>query len=99
VDAAKGHIDTWWEGEDIDEESNLSHITKAIASLTVMRDAMIQGKFTDDRPPSTNLATVKKRLQAAVDAIFERIPEAKPAFTETSNPSGNKNDATPPARS
>lgn len=90
VDAAKGHIDCWWEGEDDDDESKLCHITKAIASLTVMRDAMVQNKFVDDRPPSTNLKEVKARLQSAVDAIFERIPDAKPAFTELDSPSGNK---------
>lgn len=90
IDAAKGHIDCYWEGEDIDDESKLSHITKAIASLTVLRDAQIQGKCVDDRPPATNLADVKRRLQEAVDLIFERIPEAKPAFLETTNPSGNK---------
>lgn len=83
IDAAKGHLDCWWEGEDIDPDSGLSHITKAIASLTVLRDAMIQEKFLDDRPPKTkNLEKVKADLQKAVDAIFERIPEAKDAFLE-----------------
>lgn len=93
IDAAKGHLDCWWEGEDIDDESGLSHITKAMASLTVLRDAMVQKKMVDDRPPATDMKDVKARLQQAVDLIFERIPEAKPAFTETSNPSGNKGGA------
>lgn len=82
IDAAKGHIDQWWEGEDIDEESSLSHITKAMASLAVMRDAMIQGKFVDDRPPKTDLKALRKELQSAVDSIFKRVPEAKPAYLE-----------------
>ena len=82
VDAAMGHIIQWWEGEDIDADSGLSHITKAIASLTVLRDAMIQDMMTDDRPPKANLDKLRSELQAAVDGIFERIPEPKPAFTE-----------------
>ncbi len=82
VDAAKGHIDQWWEGEDIDEESKLNHLVKAIASLVVLRDAMIQGKWVDDRPPKTDLDALRKNLQEAVDGIFERIPEAKDAFLE-----------------
>ena len=45
VDAAMGHITQYWEGEDIDPDSGLSHITKALASLAVMRDAMINQKF------------------------------------------------------
>lgn len=82
VDAAKGHIDQWWEGEDIDEESKLNHLVKAIASLVVLRDAMIQNKWVDDRPPKTDLDTLRKDLQEAVDGIFERIPEAKDAYLE-----------------
>ena len=82
IDAAKGHMDQWWEGEDIDEESGLSHITKAIASLTVLRDAMIQGKCLDDRPPKTDLDEFRATLQVAVDGIFERHPEAVPAYVE-----------------
>jgi hypothetical protein len=64
-DATMRHVIAWWEGEDIDPDScaideatgqpdlttGASHITKAIASLVVLRDAMIQGMVTDDRPP------------------------------------------------
>lgn len=50
-DAAQRHINGWWEGEDIDPDSQLSHVTKAITTLVVLRDAMIQGMLTDDRPP------------------------------------------------
>ncbi len=50
-DATMRHMIAWWEGEDIDADSNLSHVTKAICSLVVLRDAMIQKKFNDDRPP------------------------------------------------
>ena len=52
-DAQNRHTDAWWEGEDIDPDSGLSHITKAIATLVVLRDAMIRGNFEDDRPPSS----------------------------------------------
>lgn len=50
-DAAMGHLMSWWEGEDIDRESRLSHVTKAITSLVVLRDSMLMGNFEDDRPP------------------------------------------------
>lgn len=50
-DGVNRHITAWWEGEDYDPDSGLSHITKAITSLIVLRDAMIQDKWTDDRPP------------------------------------------------
>jgi Domain of unknown function (DUF5664) len=51
-DAVVGrHLTDWWEGTDIDPDSGLHHIDKAIAGLMVMRDSMLQGNFVDDRPP------------------------------------------------
>jgi len=82
VDAAMGHIMQWWEGEDIDSDSGLSHVTKAIASLVVLRDAMMQLELVDDRPPEGNLADLRPDLQEVVDRLFERIPEPKEPFTE-----------------
>lgn len=82
VDAAKGHIDCFWEGQDIDPDSGLHHITKAMASLVVLRDAMIQNKFVDDRPPKTDVDAMAAELQQRVEEIFERYPDAKPAFLE-----------------
>lgn len=49
-DATMRHLMRWWEKEDIDPDSSVSHITKAICSLMVLRDGMIQGVMTDDRP-------------------------------------------------
>ncbi|QNP78398.1 dATP/dGTP diphosphohydrolase domain-containing protein [Agrobacterium tumefaciens] len=82
VDAAMGHIMQWWEGEDIDADSQLSHITKAISSLVVLRDAMIQQQLNDDRPPKANLEAVRTELQRVVDEMFEKYPEGVEPYTE-----------------
>ena len=82
VDAAVGHIVQYWEGEDIDADSQLNHITKAIASLVVLRDAAIQGMLTDDRPPKGNLDVVRADMQNVVDKLFEKYPEFVAPFTE-----------------
>lgn len=79
TDAAMGHIMQWWEGEDLDPDTNLSHITKAIASLVVLRDAMIQDRLNDDRPPKANLYKVRTEMQSVVDDMFKRYPEPKQA--------------------
>lgn len=50
-DATMRHLIAWWEGEDVDPDSGLSHITKAMCSLAVCRDAMMRGNLIDDRPP------------------------------------------------
>jgi hypothetical protein len=53
VDGAIRHIFDWWEGEDNDSDAQIeiNNISKAITSLCVLRDAMIQGNYIDDRPP------------------------------------------------
>ncbi len=49
-DAAKRHLTAWWEGEDIDPDSGIHHVVKAMASLFVVRDGMHMGNCIDDRP-------------------------------------------------
>lgn len=82
TDAAKGHIDQWTEGEDLDPDSRLSHITKAICSLVVLRDAMINNKLVDDRPPKANLDAVRDELQTRVEELFDKYPNPVPAYVE-----------------
>lgn len=82
IDASIGHIAQWWEGEDIDPGSGLCHITKAIASLVVLRDAMLQDMLTDDRPPKARLDKIRADLQATVDNLFQDFPTSVPPYTE-----------------
>lgn len=80
-DATFRHLFQWWEGEDIDPDSGLSHVTKAITSLIILRDAMIAGNFVDDRPPKAPEGWLRE-LQAIVEGLFEKYPDCVPAFTE-----------------
>lgn len=75
-DATMRHLLSWWEGEDTDPDSGMSHITKAITSLVVLRDAMIQGKVTDDRPPRS--ADFYKRLNELAGQILDRHADKSP---------------------
>ena len=75
-DAAAGHLMDWWEGDDIDAESGLSHVTKAIASLTVLRDAMLQGKLTDDRPPRSKV--FKRDFNPLAAEVLDRHKDKSP---------------------
>lgn len=74
-DAALRHLMDWWEGTDIDPDSGLSHVTKALACLTVLRDAEINGMLEDDRPPGQplHLAYLNKRAAELID----KYPDAK----------------------
>jgi len=82
VDAAMGHVMQWWEGEDKDPDSGLSHVTKAICSLVVLRDAMIEDMLNDDRPPKADLHALREDMQNVVDRIFEDHPEPRPPHVE-----------------
>jgi hypothetical protein len=75
-DAAMGHLMDWWEGDDVDEESGLSHVTKAIASLVVLRDAMMQEKLTDDRPPRS--LVFKRNFNELAAEIIKRHEDKSP---------------------
>lgn len=75
-DAACGHLADWWEGQDIDSESGLSHVTKALASLVVLRDAMLQGMMTDDRPPRSKV--FKSDFSPMTAEIIDRHKDKNP---------------------
>ncbi len=80
-DAANRHLDAWWEGENIDPDSGLPHLTKAIASLFVIRDAIINGSWYDDRPPKVpeeHWKFIKERTAE----LLKKLPESKPPYTE-----------------
>lgn len=76
-DALNRHIDAWWEeGQDLDPDSNLHHITKAIACLMVLRDSMINDKFEDDRPPS--VAPYIAKFNALAAELMDRHKDKTP---------------------
>lgn len=82
-DAAWRHLNKWWEGEDIDVDSGLNHIIKALTCLTVLRDAMIFNNWIDDRPPALpNAAEFWANLDKKAADIIERYPDAKEPYTE-----------------
>lgn len=92
-DACMRHMMRWWEGEDIDPESGLNHVVKAIASLVVLRDAMINGMVTDDRPPPAKGGWFEE-LTACAARIIEMYPDAKKPHTweDTAPTIGDKPD-------
>jgi hypothetical protein len=79
-DASMRHLMAWWEGQDADPDSGLSHITKALCTLVVLRDAMLSGKFTDDRPP--RVFDDWPALNDKAGEIIDRYPEPKEPFVE-----------------
>lgn len=79
-DAAMRHLISWWEGEDIDPDSGISHLVKAMACMAVIRDAQIQNNWVDDRPPRS--PEFMADYNARVKALIEKYPDPVPPFTE-----------------
>ena len=73
-DAMMRHMMAFWEGEDIDPDSGLSHVTKAMACLCVLRDSMIMGNWKDDRPPKHKDGWVKE-LNVKAEDIIKMYPK------------------------
>jgi hypothetical protein len=48
-DAAKRHLNKWFEGEDLDPDSGLPHLAHALACVAILIDATEAGKLNDDR--------------------------------------------------
>ena len=91
-DATFRHIKAWWEGEDVDPDSKLNHITKAISALMVLRDAMIQDNWTDDRPPRSKQKP--EEVAAMYKEMLERLkslqPDPVPGYTQKGIDNGSK---------
>lgn len=75
-DATMRHLMSWWEGEDIDPDSGLSHVTKALCTLAVLRDAQMQEMVTDDRPPRS--AQFYAAMNVAAGAMLDKHADKSP---------------------
>ena len=76
------HLALWWEGEDIDPDSGLHHITKAIAGLLVLRDSIMRGNWVDDRPPKSPEGWMTD-LNKKASELIDKYPEPLPAHLAT----------------
>jgi hypothetical protein len=76
-DATMRHLIAYWEGEDIDPDSGMSHIAKALTSLAVWRDAQMQGMCTDDRPPRSVpfYAGLNEKAAQIIDKHADKNPK------------------------
>lgn len=50
VDAAKRHLDLWFEGQEMASDSKVHHLGHALACCAILMDAQECGTLIDDRP-------------------------------------------------
>lgn len=80
-DACLRHLNAWFEGQDIDPDSGLSHIVKAMACLMVVRDSQLQDNWVDDRPPAAKDPNWQKGLNDRVKALLAKYPDPVEPWT------------------
>lgn len=77
-DACLRHLISWFEGEDIDPESGLSHLYKAGACLAVLADAMEAGKLNDDRMIKGGYEEAMKKFAPIIKELKEKYKDKMP---------------------
>lgn len=71
VDAAKRHLDKWFEGQDCDDDSGLPHFAHALACIAILVDAEAAGKLNDDRMVAGGYLTMLDELTPHVARLKE----------------------------
>ncbi|MGV8863293.1 MAG: dATP/dGTP diphosphohydrolase domain-containing protein [Pseudomonas sp.] len=72
VGAAKRHLDSFLDGEDIAEDSLVEHLAHTMACCAIVLDALACGTLVDNRPPKGPAA----RLQAEYHVTqMQKIPQ------------------------
>jgi hypothetical protein len=79
-DAVFRHLSAWWEGEDIDPDSGVHHVVKAMACLFVLRDSMLMGNVEDDRPIGYVSGLRIDKLNEAASSIVDKYPNCEKPF-------------------
>ena len=80
-DACLRHLMAWWEGEDIDPDSGINHVGKAMGCLMVLRDSMMVENWNDDRPPKSKSGWVQN-FNKLTKELLAKYPEPKEPYVE-----------------
>lgn len=78
VDAAKRHLDAWFEGEDNDPDSGLPHFAHALACVAILIEAVAAKNLTDDRMYPTEYREFVNALTPHVARLKELHAEKNP---------------------
>jgi len=76
--ALNRHMDKWFEGEDIDPDSSLPHLWKALACVTILIDAEEAGMLTDDRMVKGGYLDMCKRVEKKMQELRTKIGRRSP---------------------
>jgi hypothetical protein len=82
VDAAKRHLDCWFEGQECASDSKVHHLGHAIGCCAILLDAQANSRLIDDRPilldddgKPVDLDFLEKQLTALSEVIKKKKAE------------------------
>ena len=70
-DAARRHLDAWFEGEEHDPDDGVPHLAAALACVAIVVDAQAAGKLNDDR----NVKGGYRKLMSELTPHVARLKE------------------------
>lgn len=77
-DALERHLKKWWNGEEVDPKTGVSHLASVIACAGIILDAALVGKLTDDRPPKAPMGELIDSMEAKVAHLKELHKDKNP---------------------
>lgn len=82
--ACERHLDAFWDGESLAEDSQVHHLAHAMACLALMLDAMTVGRLHDDRPEKGNASALQyeyaaKQSNSAIK-VDQTLVDPRPTF-------------------
>lgn len=106
IAAARRHLAQWLDGEDLDAESQVSHLAHARACLGILIDAIATDCVMDDRPPGGAATELIGRLtwadSSGVDTqpptgkgmpVSDRHPLETPSLADGTTAAGHESTA------
>lgn len=79
IDAAKRHLDAWFEGEECAPDTGIPHLCYALANIAIIVDARAAGKLNDDRMVrGTGYRKLVEELTPHVKRLKELHKDRKP---------------------
>lgn len=77
-DAARRHLDAWFEGETMDPDSGLPHLAHVLACAAILVEATVKGNMRDDRNFPTNYRALMEGMTPQVEQLKEKYADRDP---------------------
>jgi hypothetical protein len=77
-DAARRHLNAWFEGEDNDPQSGVPHLGHALACIAILVDAIEAKKLNDDRMHPGGYTGLPQRFESLVAELRARHADKNP---------------------